>query len=96
MTISELAADGVFPGLQSKRRIMSHELVHVSQHDFVFNAWSDPAQSYVSSRSSLARRITSYLDFNFSLPAQLLANSMIEHGDRPWEKEASAIAKRTP
>jgi hypothetical protein len=96
MTISELIPDGSFPGLQSKRRVMSHEMIHTTQQDFVFNAWSDAAQSAIAAKNPLIRKMTRYVDFNLTLPVQVVANSMIDYQNRPWEKEAKAIAQRTP
>ena len=96
MTISDLVPDGTFPGLQSKRRVMSHELIHTTQQDFVFNGWSDPAQTAIASKNPMIRGLTRYVDFNLTLPVQVIANSLIEYHNRPWEKEAKAIAQRTP
>ena len=96
MTISDLIPDGSFPGLQSKRRVMSHELIHTTQQDFVFNAWSDAAQNAIASKNPLMRSLTRYVDFNLTLPVQVIANSLIEYQNRPWEKEAKKLAQRTP
>ncbi|HKY97790.1 MAG TPA: hypothetical protein VJL35_08025 [Gemmatimonadaceae bacterium] len=96
MTISDLIPDGSFPGLQSKRRVMSHELIHTTQQDFVFNAWSDAAQTAIAAKNPLMRSLTRYVDFNLTLPVQVIANSIIEYQNRPWEKEAKKLAQRTP
>jgi hypothetical protein len=62
----------------------------------VFNAWSDAAQSAIAAKNPLIRKMTRYVDFNLTLPVQVVANSIIDYQNRPWEKEAKAIAQRTP
>ena len=93
ITLSELTPDGDFPGLQSKRSVLSHELVHASQYDFVFAALSDPIQSAIARRNSWGRRISRFVDINLVFPLQLGANELIDYQDRPWEREAVSFGR---
>ncbi|HEX6573535.1 MAG TPA: hypothetical protein VF042_01075 [Gemmatimonadaceae bacterium] len=95
ITISQLAPDGPYYPLESKRRVMAHELVHTAQYDFVFAAWSDPVQELITARSPVVAKVTKYLDFNLTLPFQIGANTMLDYSERPWEMEARALAKHT-
>ncbi len=91
MTVSELAPDGDFPPLENKRDIMSHELIHSAQYDFVLTAWGDAAQAAIVRKLHLSGRITRYVDFNVLLPLQIAANGLIPYDKRPWEKEAHSL-----
>ena len=93
MTISELAPNGDFPPLQSKRQIMSHELIHNAQYDFIFSSISDPLQSILSAKSSVTRKLFRYVDVNLAAPLQIAANGLIDYNDRPWEREARYLAE---
>ena len=90
--VSELVPDGQFPPLKGKRSVISHELVHAAQYDFVFSAWADAMQSAIAKRNSFGRRVSSFVDINLLLPLQLGANGIIDYEDRPWEREAVSLA----
>ena len=91
VTISELAPDGEFPPLEDKRDIMSHELIHSAQYDFVLTAWGDAVQAAIVRKLHLSGRITRYVDFNVLLPLQFAANGLIPYDKRPWEREARLL-----
>lgn len=91
ITISELVPDGSFPPLESKRSVISHELIHSAQYDFVLTAWGDAVQDAVMRKLHWSGGITRYVDFNFVLPLQIAANGLIRYESRPWEKEAQAL-----
>ena len=91
LSLSELVPDGNFPPLESKRSVLSHELVHATQYDFAITAWSDAAQEAAARAFPWARTVTKYLDVNVAFPLQLVANGMIEYHRRPWEREANSI-----
>jgi len=91
ITVSEQVPNGDFPLLESKKDVMSHELIHSAQYDFIFTAWSDPIQSAISRRIPRIKTVTRFLDFNLVLPAQILANGVISYDDRPWEQEAISL-----
>jgi len=93
LSVSEVLPDGNFPPLAPKRIVISHEMVHASQYDFVFTVWSDVAQRAIAKRIPAAGFISRYLDVNLSLPLQLGANHLIDYESRPWEREAVSIAR---
>jgi hypothetical protein len=91
ITISELAPDGDFPPLENKRDILSHELIHSAQYDFVLAAWGDAAQTAILRKLHLSGGITRYIDFSLLLPFQIAANELISYDKRPWEREAHLL-----
>ena len=95
VTLSELAPDGNFPPLESKRSVLSHEMVHAAQYDFGFAAWGDAMQSAIARRSKLGKRISEFVDINLALPLQLGVNGIIDYESRPWEREAASLARHS-
>jgi hypothetical protein len=95
LTLSELVPDGSFPPLESKRSVLSHEMVHAAQYDFGFTAWGDAMQSAISHRSNLGKRVSAFVDVNLVLLLQLGANSIIDYENRPWEREAASLARHS-
>jgi hypothetical protein len=93
ITISELLPDGKFPPLEQKRMVISHELIHTVQYDFVFTAWSDVAQKAIARNVPAVAILTRHIDVNLTLPVQLGANNLIDYKNRPWEQEAASFAK---
>ena len=94
LSLSELVPDGKFPPLPTKRGVISHELVHAAQYDFVFTAWSDVIQNAIGKKIPLVGFVNRYVDVNLTLPVQLGVNALVDYGDRPWETEAVSIAKQ--
>jgi hypothetical protein len=94
ITISELAPDGDFPPLESKRSIISHEMIHSAQYDFALTAWSDAAEAAIARRLRRTGGVLRYVDFNLILPVQVAVNAMLEYKDRPWEQEAESLAEK--
>jgi hypothetical protein len=92
VSISDQLADGEFPPLQSKRTVMSHELIHAAQYDFEFNAWSVPIRGALDKKYPGLARYMRYVDVNLMTPVDLLANSMLSYRERPWEREAISLA----
>ncbi len=91
VTLSEYVPNGNFPLLESERDVLSHELVHSAQYDFVVTVWADPLQSTIVKKLPWAKPVTRYLDFNLLLPIQVVANALISYHDRPWEQEAGSL-----
>jgi hypothetical protein len=91
ITLSELAPDGVFIGLDSKRSIISHEMIHSAQYDFIVTAWSDALQAAIVRKLHWSSPVTRYVDFNLLLPVQYAANGLIPYDSRPWEQEARVL-----
>lgn len=92
LSLSEGLPDGNFPPLAHKRTVISHEMVHAAQYDFVFTVWNDVAQRAVAKKIGAVGVMTRYVDLNLTLPLQLGANGLIDYKNRPWEKEAVTIA----
>ena len=93
ITVSEVLPDGDFPPLLGKRTVISHEMVHAAQYDFVFTAWSDPAQRAMGKKIRVMGVVNRYLDLNLGLPVQLGLNELIDYEKRPWETEAGTLAR---
>ena len=91
VTVSEVLPDANFPPLLSKRTVISHEMVHAAQYDFVFTAWSDGAQRAMARKFRALEVVSRYVDLNLSLPVQLGLNELIEYEKRPWETEAGTL-----
>jgi len=91
VTLSELVPNGNFPALQSERDVISHELIHSAQYDFLVTAWADPIQSVIVRKLPWTKPVTRYLDFNLLMPLEVVANSLVLYGSRPWEKEARSL-----
>ena len=93
VSLSELVPDGEFPPLETKRAVISHEMVHAAQYDFFFTAWSDALQQALARKLPVANGISRFVDLNFLLPVEVVANSAIRYKDRPWEIEAVSLTK---
>ena len=76
--------------------VMAHELVHVAQSDFLFNAWASPVESHVLGKSSLGRILNRYVDLGVHVPFAALLNSAVDYPTRPWEREAVTLVKAAP
>ena len=73
--------------------VFAHERVHVSQYDFSFLAWGDPIESRLVDRLPGGQWIDRHLDLGLHLPAWGLANWLISHDRRPWEREANFLTR---
>ena len=93
VSLSELVPDGEFPPLETKRVVISHEMVHAAQYDFFFTVWSDALQRAIARKLPVANGITRFVDVNLLLPVEVAANSTIKYKDRPWEIEAVSLTK---
>lgn len=96
LSVSELAPDGHFYPLESKRSILSHEMTHAAQYDFTFNSLSNPFRGMLESKVPRLKRYTRYVDVNLMLPVEMFLNSFVSYQDRPWEREAVSIARHAP
>lgn len=91
--LSEFVPDGDFARLEAKRNVLSHEMIHAAQYDFLFTALGDPIQRELAAKIPGGRPATRFVDFNLTLIAQLVGNAVVSYDYRPWEKEARSIAK---
>ncbi len=92
ITLSENLPDASFPGFQRKRAVLSHELIHAAQYDFISIVWGNPIEDAISSRFSSLNRLHHFVDFGVLVPVQSGFNALIPHRDRPWEREAGSFA----
>jgi len=74
------------------RRTIGHELVHVVQSDFQFNALAEPAETYALGMFSVGRVIHRYVDLGLNVPLASALNSLGSYERRPWEREAFTLA----
>ena len=93
VSLSELVPDGKFPPLETKRVVISHEMVHAAQYDFFFTVWSDPVQQAIARKLSVAGGISRFVDVNLLLPVELAGNTAIDYKNRPWEIESLSLTK---
>ena len=90
--LSEFLPDGEFPPLERKRGVLSHEMIHATQYDLLANAWGDALEDAVARKIPGGLRVRRYVDFGLLVPVHAGLNLLIDPGDRPWEKEASALS----
>lgn len=73
------------------RRIIGHELVHVSQFDFTFLTLAEPVESVIVPMVPGGKWIHTYVDLGINVPFWSVANSLIPYSKRPWEREAATF-----
>ena len=76
-----------------RRLGITHEMVHVAQGEFVTTSWGRPVERWLVSTSPSLTRIYKYVDFGILYIGWAGLNRIIEHNDRPWEREATRIAQ---
>jgi hypothetical protein len=77
----------------SVRRMIGHELVHVSQYDITFIAWAEPVEARLVPLLPGGTWLNRYVDLGINLPALSLLNSVIPYAKRPWEREAVTLER---
>jgi hypothetical protein len=76
------------------RRALAHERVHVLQSDQLFALWTDPAEDWLLRRLPGGALLSAHVDVGVSTELlKLLGRLFPEHGDRPWELEATFLAR---
>lgn len=76
---------------------LSHERVHVLQHDFHFLNWSDPVEGWLATKTRLGRQVYQYVDFGVTTPVALQSLYTVvglDRIDQPFELEADFITNR--
>jgi hypothetical protein len=91
ITLSKNLPDGSFHGFQRKRGVLSHEMVHAAQYDFISIAWGNPLEDVLSRRFESVARVHRFVDFGVLVPVQSAFNALIPQHDRPWEREAGSF-----
>lgn len=74
---------------------LAHERTHVIQHDFIFRAWTSPAEDWAAERLP-ARTVTRWVDFGVAWPTLVWTTSPVL-GDAlsdPLEVEAEFLEER--
>lgn len=88
---------GIPQGTASPAKIrgtIGHELVHVVQADFLFNALSEPLESHLMGRHAVSRFVNRYVDIGGNVPFASGLNAVVPYARRPWESEAVSLAGR--
>lgn len=73
------------------RAVLGHELVHVIQSDFMFNALAEPLESYALGSTAIGRTINRYVDLGINVPLSTWLNGLVDYHNRPWEREAVSL-----
>jgi hypothetical protein len=92
VTINEFVPDGNFFLLENKRGVLSHEMVHAAQYDFLSIAWGDPVEDMLAEKIPGGVTARRYIDFGILVPVHAALNNLMRPKNRPWEKEATAFA----
>jgi len=75
-------------------RALAHERAHVLQHDQLFGLFTDPAEDWVLRRTPGLARLEPWVDVNLGTQLlQALGYVFPEWADRPWELEATFMAR---
>lgn len=74
-------------------RIIGHELVHVVQYDFAFNAIVEPIETTVLNRIPGGSSVHRYVDLGLNVPLLSALNAAVPYNRRPWEREARTLAR---
>jgi hypothetical protein len=79
-------------GHLNARQTVSHEMVHVVQHDASFIAWAEPLERATFGRIPGFRFAHRWTDFGLQVPVRALGNSVLTYEERPWEWEARVLS----
>ena len=75
-------------------RAFAHERVHVLQMDQVFLTMIEPHDDWVMKKAPFGRTASRWIDINLSTELmRLLAGTVDEHDNRPWEFEAIHLSR---
>lgn len=77
-----------------RSRLVAHEMVHVTQYDFSFVAWAEPAERALLRAMPGGERLHRHVDLGLNMPAWGFLNLTIGYKDRPWEREARLLTDR--
>lgn len=72
-------------------KTLVHEQVHVAQGEFLSTVLEEPLERYLLDQVPGGKVVHRYFDLGILLPVWAVANAMIPHVDRPWEKDANAF-----
>lgn len=77
-----------------RSRLVAHEMVHVTQYDFSFVAWAEPAEGALLRAMPGGERLHRHVDLGLNMPAWGFLNLTIGYRNRPWEREARLLTDR--
>ena len=86
-----LTVESTAASRESVDAVIAHELVHVIQSDFLFNAWAGPVESYALGKSTVGKTINRYVDLGLHVPFAAWLNGVVDYPSRPWEREAVSL-----
>lgn len=75
------------------RTLITHELIHVTQNDFISIAWGDPLQDWLAPRIPYGPIVNRYVEVGVLEPVWAVISSSFDRHDRPWEREARSFAR---
>jgi hypothetical protein len=76
------------------RVAIAHELVHVTQYDATFIAWSEPAERALAPLVPGGGVVHRYVDVDLNVPLWALADFYVPDTEAPWEREAVLVTTR--
>ena len=79
-------------GRVSKSSVIAHELIHASQYDFINIAASNPVEGWALGKSRAGKLLHRYVDFSSASYVWTGLNGLLNPDERPWEREATALA----
>lgn len=83
----------VAPSDVGDRGAMAHELVHLTQWDFTFAAWSEPAERALVRHVPGGAFIQRHVDLGLEAPLWALGEAIVPYNDAPWEREAEVMTE---
>lgn len=69
-------------------KTIAHELVHVVQYDFLFNAVGSPAEDGLAKLIPGAEKVHRFIDIGLHTAIWSAVNAGVPYAKRPWEREA--------
>jgi hypothetical protein len=75
-------------------RTIGHELVHVIQYDFLFNAVGSAVEDKLMPLIPGGRTVHRFVDIGFHSAVWAGINAGVPYEKRPWEREATSLADR--
>jgi hypothetical protein len=79
---------------EQTKKMLGHELTHVVQSDYLFNAYGSLLEDTLVPRLPAGRTLHRFVDIGIHVPMLLSLNSVIPYADRPWEREAVTLSKQ--
>jgi len=91
VVLDEFVPDGKFIPLERKRGVLTHELIHAAQYDFLAIALGDPLEDAIAGKVRAFAAVHRYVDAGLLVPVHAGLNGLMSPRNRPWEKEARSF-----